>query len=307
MINKEFAAKNDIYEIDDGFWKKNIEDLTVLIEEKNSCLELTVPCASPTVDHQFQIEQFIRERTDKLTELSFIFDLRNIAVRIVSPTEEGAETAMLKAFSVLDEARKVFDLLPVCMCCERIADVELLIKNDRPITRCMLCRSEDELSYKQIKVREKYRKITEKERQDHCFLKGPVKEITKIGVMSGAYGALTGSIFMLLGAILPMFHYMPCFPGAVAGFYAGFHSGEQDNIRTPVKMFLVTVTSLLSLVSFSMLSILLLAIGCQFLNNPGDCPTQNFNIIVVYLNLTVGLGGYFLGEMFGSHMGYNNL
>ena len=49
------AALEHIIEIEEGYWKKTVGELTVLIEDKGNSLELTVPCASPNVDHQFKI------------------------------------------------------------------------------------------------------------------------------------------------------------------------------------------------------------------------------------------------------------
>ena len=307
MLNKDFAAQNDIIEIEEGYWKKTVGELTVLIEDKGNSLELTVPCASPNVDHQFQIETYIRERTKNILELSFLFDLKYIRILITPKNEKEACIALSKAFEILSDAKNTFDLLPVCMCCERTAEVETIIINDRPVTRCPLCRSQAELSYKQIKVREKYRSISEEERKNHSFIKGPVTEITMIGVRSGLYGTILGGIFMFLSIFLPMFHYMPCFPGAVAGFYAGYHAGKLDNMYSPAKLTLVTLSSLISLFTLSILNVFLLSAGFKLIGLPIGNSSVYFNMDVICTNIILGLGGYFLGELVGNHMGYNTI
>ena len=117
------------------------------------------------------------------------------------------------------------------------------------------------------------------------------KPAAKVGIKGGLIGCGIGFVFFVLSLYLPMFRYMPFFPGAAAGLYIVTRLWNIDFYTKATRFLVSTFAAVLTMFLVSG-SWVFLCVRVLHIYEPTRF--MLFNNGAVY-NLTLGMFGYMLG------------
>ncbi len=270
------------------------DDFPILTEDKGNHWKVTIPCASALVDNEHEINDFLQKvNVSDTVNVSFV--KRRLTVICEKKSGISREECIRAVKQLLQEADDQFDLLPVCMCCDRAAVVQVEEHLNGLRTICGICMDEERLHHMQVALVEKQRQEAQRENREMIKQREPIFGIIKAGALGGLYACGLGLIFMILSTFLPMFHFMPCFPGAVAGVYMASRVYEEAHYTAPIRLIVGTLSAFLVMFAVSSITVGLFSVLLK-----GVYVVPHFVLFPnagVY-NLAMGGAGYALGTWF---------
>ena len=269
--------------------------LNMIWHKQGSIMTLTVPCASSWVDNENEIDRFLKEHLHLYaTAMQVSYKEKKIVLRCPCIGGSLPEETLQQVEQLIERTSRHFDLLPVCMCCLRTASVEVENSFNGLRTICGLCKDELNLRRRHMELIEQQKAESLREMREEKKNSNSLATLAQIGVRGGLYACILGFIFFLLACILPMFHFMPCFPAAVAGVYVVSRLNKVEFYSKTLKFLIATFICLLTITVVSGL----IMWGIHLIL-PTAFPTA---YIVckdpVSFHLCFGLPGYFIAAFF---------
>lgn len=265
--------------------------LNMIWHKKGDRMILTVPCASSWVDNENEIQRFLREHTQKLTGVRVSYANKKMVFECNYWEEDLPETIVKGIEELLERANQHFDLLPTCMCCQRTIAVEVEAYLDELRTVCGICHDSRRLQHDHERLIEQHKIEAAREWREEIKNRQPIRDIFKVGIKGGLIGCGIGFVFFVLSLYLPMFRYMPFFPGAAAGLYIVTRLWNIDFYTKATRFLASTFAAVLTMFLVSG-SWVFLCVRVLHIYEPTRF--MLFNNGAVY-NLTLGMFGYMLG------------
>ena len=296
MVYEKILTEAGFQAIGTGCAVRKLDDLNMIAEPSESGFGLTVPCASPLVDYEREIDDYLK-RQAKGTGLAVKFSNRVITFCSSGRTEETVGENLQTIKSILHKAQEQYELLPVCMCCGRVGQVTLRRYNGTIRTVCCLCDEMDKLQEKRMESQREMTVRMQQEWREHIRKEQPVSALTMVGLKAALAGCALGTLLMLLGNLLPMFHYTVFFPGALIGLYVADRIRKYSYIHAVSRYLIANVSAIVFAFCISSLTAFLNMKFQQFIGSP---TAANFPALfgsMLLLNAFMGLPGLILAEI----------
>ena len=277
---------------------KENNDLFIILEETLQGLKLILPCASALVDNENQINGFISLAAEGKEHVKISYKDRRIEATCQSSECDTAENTIDDVSSIMEKTVAKYDLLPVCMCCGRIAAVNVQEHSGRIETMCILCKENIAFSEKK---EEAIRKSLEPYKKEKAFGVVPTKAVTA-AVMCGVFGGLiacqAGIVMLMLDIIFSMFYEFVWILPALAGFFTmrRLRGLTQLDLRTRILIGSISAIVTMAVVSVLVWIIYSIIMECITGFKPALPQTIVFPSIA-HANIFVGLPGFFLAEV----------
>lgn len=188
------------------------EGYSILLEVKAEELCFRVPCASATVDHEAELEQFLQKRRgSECTKAAFCHRLMEL--NFACQNEEKADGCLREALELVEAVDREFDLLPVCTLCGRIGKAEPVFLEGTLQTMCGVCGDSLSLHISHEKLNERN---FEKAKADSK--KRPTLKFLLAGLTAGLWACLMGLLATIVYLALPLILFGSALAGATAGY-----------------------------------------------------------------------------------------
>lgn len=270
--------------------------LDMLWQRENNAVTLTVPCASSWVDTEGDISRFLKEHLHQTDNIQVSFETKKITFRCPCAGGELPQETADKIEHLLGQACQYFDLLPTCMCCQRTISVTVEEYPDGLRTVCGICHDERKLQHDHERLVERQRTEAILEWKEERKKQQPMNALGKIGIWGGLWACGLGLVFFVLALWLDMFHYMPCFPGMVAGICVVSRLNEVPFYWKPLRF---VVASVVAIVTITIVSCLLVVL---FIALVPDYRSMGERLFAdgFFFNLGMGIPGYLMGAFVAS-------
>ncbi len=288
MLYEEILEKEGFRRMGNQYAVKPVAGLDALVRQDQDTLTMSVPCASPLVDYEKEINDYLKTLSADYDGMTVDFGERQMRLKGHAASGEDIESLLDKMQSLVRAIKEKYDLLPVCMCCGRIGTVTVqdYFGNVRVI--CGICADEQKLHHEHQEQVEQQRMDAKKEMYLEAQAYHPVYRCLKIGVKGGLYTCAVGLVFFLISAFLPMFHYLVTLKAAFTAVYVVDRLWEVKHLPMTGKFVFGTFSAF---VTISAVSGLFMLLFCKLTGYSVVQPMMLFSDMVAY-NLVFGFIGY---------------
>ena len=236
------------------------EGLTLLLELTDDGLHLRVPCASPVVDCEPEIEEAVRKLVADGTCRQVSFHTRMLELSYDCTDEESRRGALQAGMEIVDKADRQFDLLPVCMECGRLIRTRAVCHQGRLKTVCGVCADSLDLHIRHEKLNQRNFEKAKKAPQ-----KRPTLKFVKAGLFAGLWACLVGLAATVIYLALPIILFASPVAGATAGYLTVRYLRRVYPKVTLHGFLLGNLTALLTIVIVSPITTTILTKGFELL------------------------------------------
>ena len=297
MLYEEILASAGFRTMGSDCAVRSFGELNIIAEQSSSGFMMTVPCASPLVDHEKEISDFLCKQAKKNGDLKAAFTGRKIVIQSDCVTEDNTENVLYEMNSMIRDAQEQFDLLPVCMCCGRVGTVSAEKHDGKLRTICGVCADEERLKLRQTEVRREMAAQTQNEMREYIRQEKPIRQLLKIGIKGSIAGCALGTIFMFIGFFLPMFHYMVFFPGVVIGVYIADRIRKVGFVHGALRYMIANISAIVSTVVISSVTAFLNGLFMLHVGFESAVPLEALFGSMLIMNTFLGLPGLFLSQI----------
>lgn len=290
MIDESALKKMGFEIICEEIYAGKNGSINVIIWDQEDILKAIVPCASPIVDNENEIEKYLKSSKAYEKCISKIYRDRNLEIEYKCCTDNEKENAIKNISEIIEALKNKFDILPVCTCCKRSAPCEIMEMDGGFRTVCGICADENKLITSQAELNAKN---IEKGKNDEKSANGFIKYM-RFGFNAGIKACIAGFIVVVLGLFIPTVSFYVWIPGIIGG-YCTIKSMKKTNFNLPFSAFItVNIFTLLTILIFSLVNIYIVDIILMCLSYGARIIDRLSNLYII--NVVFGLLGYILAE-----------
>ena len=283
-------------------------DLFIIKEERDGELRLTVPCAAAKVNNERMIDGYLNQQIGLDTQWMVSFQKSRLTMVHRMDPGDHTDEAIDKALELIRKTIREFDLIPVCMHCDRTGAVTVCNDHDTLTTICGICNDERRLAEKKERITIKHNAPYEGGKVFGNLSKSGVKAAVLSGVYGGLIACVIGTLivflekFCYITALIPFLYYFAThdyiFIATMAGgFVTMRHLLKMSSLKPGIRILIGNISALLVMTVLSLITYGILYLIYPHVTHLGEMTLSGWlGSSLPSYNLALGLPFFFVAE-----------